>query len=233
MGRDRLMAVERGKSPVPLLNTPEETSAPMSGVGPRGIAFVIGPNRRQTIAVADTGTGRITRRLAPAKGVISSIAASPDGATLYFAADGSVWSIPTAGGDPRKITAGDAVIADPSGPGLVIARNESSHVRLFQVAPGGGAEKEIPVDGATPILSAFIPPGPIIKDGRMLVHLALPDSWFNPPAILDLTTGRLERLANNPLNDYGPTWTPDGGAIALQVGLRSTLWRFRPEGTAR
>ena len=56
------------------------------------------------------------------------------------------------------------------------------------------------------------------QDGRMLVHLALPDSWFNPPAILDLTTGRVTRLANNPLYDYGPTWTPD--ADTLEHGLR-------------
>jgi hypothetical protein len=75
-GRVRLMAAEKGKDPVPLLNTMEETAAPMTVVGTRTLAFVIGPEPRQTIAVADTGSGRISTRIAPGKGTIDSMTAS-------------------------------------------------------------------------------------------------------------------------------------------------------------
>src|SRR5262249_27225416 len=64
-GHSRMMAVEKGKDPVPLIATAEETAAPMSVVGPHEIAFMIGPSPHLTIAVANTATGRISQRLSP------------------------------------------------------------------------------------------------------------------------------------------------------------------------
>src|SRR4029079_3397499 len=69
-GHTRLMALEKGRDPVALANTPEETAAPMTVVGPRAIGFMIGPVPHQTIAVADVGSGRVERRIAPGKGRI-------------------------------------------------------------------------------------------------------------------------------------------------------------------
>jgi hypothetical protein len=40
-----LMAIEKGKNPVPLVITTEETAAPMTVAGPHAIAFAIGPFR--------------------------------------------------------------------------------------------------------------------------------------------------------------------------------------------
>ena len=51
-GRTRLMAVEKGKDPVPLVNTQEETAAPMTLAGPSEIAFVIGAAPHSTFALA-------------------------------------------------------------------------------------------------------------------------------------------------------------------------------------
>lgn len=112
-GRNRLVAIEKGKDPVPLTSTVEETSAPMTVAGPREIAFVIGPAPHQTIAVTDTASGRITRRIPLKKGEIISLASSPDGKTSYGAADGTIWSVSSSGGEPRRIRAGDSVVADP------------------------------------------------------------------------------------------------------------------------
>src|SRR5450432_583979 len=105
-GRARLMAVETGKDAVPLIATAEETAAPLTSVGPREIAFVMGPTPRETIAVAEIANGRITRRIAPGKGLINSLASSPDGKAIYFAAGNSVWVIPSSGGDARTICSG-------------------------------------------------------------------------------------------------------------------------------
>lgn len=91
-GMTRLLAVERGKVPVPLVNTSEETAAPMTALPGSRIAFAIGPEP-ETIAVADASNGRISARISPRKGSIQSLAASADGGTIYFAAGGSVWSI--------------------------------------------------------------------------------------------------------------------------------------------
>ena len=44
------------------------------------------------------------RRISPDKGVINSLASSPDGKTLYFAAGGTVWTIALSGGEARMIS---------------------------------------------------------------------------------------------------------------------------------
>jgi hypothetical protein len=63
----------------------------------------------------------------------------------------------------------------------------------------------------------------------MLVSLHPPDSWFNPPALLDMSSGRVTRLLNNGITDYHSlAWMPDGKIVATQLGARATIWKFTP-----
>jgi predicted Ser/Thr protein kinase len=228
-GRTRLMAVEQGKDPVPLVNTTEETAAPMTVAGPHALAFAIGPLPHHTIAIADTSNGRISGRISPGKGAITSLASTPEGATIYFAAGGAIWSVPAGGGDAHKIAGGEDVMWDPSRHGLVIVRRESSHMTLWRTTLEGGAERQIPMDSAAPLFEIFFSPGTIHPDGRMLVSLNPTDSWFNPPALLDMSSGRVTRLLNNGLTDYHSlAWMPDGKIVATQLGARATIWKFTP-----
>jgi len=229
-GMTRLLAVERGKVPVPLVNTSEETAAPMTALPGSRIAFAIGPEPHETIAVADASNGRISARISPRKGSIQSLAASADGGTIYFAAGGSVWSIAAGGGDATRICGGDWVVWNPSNGRLVVGRAESSQISLFDVPAGGGSERPIPFDRTSPLFNFYISPGTIRSDGQMLVTLNVADSWFNPLALLDLKTGRITRLAGDNASDlHSPAWTPDGGIIANRLGLVSTIWKFSPE----
>ena len=147
-GRMRLMVMAQGKSPEPLLKTQEESAAPMTAVAGNRIAFAVGPEPRETIALADTQTGRITGQLSPGKGVIQTLVASADGDTLFFTASGSVWSVATAGGEPRRICPGTWVLVHPAG-SLVVARNDGTQVRLFEVSAENGTERAIAVDPGT------------------------------------------------------------------------------------
>jgi len=229
LGRNRLMALADGKNPVPLVATTEATSEPMAAAGPRGIAFTIGRARQGSIAVAETSTGRITSRIAPGKGRISSITSSPDGKTLYFSAGGKIWSVPSAGGEPSLIRSGDGVAADPSGRSLVISTVESAKVRLFRFPLDGSAEHEIATDGSVPLAPESH--GSLRTDGRLLVVLAPLDSWFFVPGILDTNTGRITRLATDQLSHTRDlSWTPDGQIVEVRESVRSTLWRFQPVG---
>jgi hypothetical protein len=180
-----------------------------------------------SIAVANTSTGRITRRLSPGKGEIESIAASPDGRTLYFSAGNKIWSISVAGGEPRLIRTGHYVVTDPSGATLVISLAESSKMRLFQVPLRGGPEREITTDGSFPLFDYPLSPGALNDNGGLLLSLA--DSWFNRPALLDISTGRLAALPFDGMSDYhAMAWLPNGQIMALHKGLRSRLWLFQP-----
>jgi len=224
-GRMRLMLVESGKAPVSLLKTQEESAAPMAALAGNRIAFAIGPEPRETIAVADTHTGRIAGRVAPGKGVIQTLAASSDGATLYFTAAGSVWSVASAGGDPHRICAGDWVVTHPSG-ALIVTRNEAAQIQLFEVDPVRGTERAIPADSATRIYGL----GQVRSDSVMVAPMMAADSWFNPLALVDLKSGRSARQAGDGASDLiSAAWTSDGQIVALRQGLNATIWTFTPE----
>jgi hypothetical protein len=224
-GRMRLMLMESGKAPVPLLKTQDESAAPMAVLTGNRIAFAIGPEPRETIAVADAQTGRIAGRIAPGKGVVQTLAASSDGATLYFTAGGSVWSVASEGGDPRRICAGDWVATHPSGK-LIVTRNEAARIQLFEVDAVRGTERAIPADSATRLYAL----GQVRSDSVMVAPMMAADSWFNPLGLVDLKSGRSTRLAGDGASDLvSAAWTSDGQIVALRQGLNATIWTFTPE----
>jgi hypothetical protein len=231
--RIRLMAVQKGKDPAPLVNTNEETDAPVTTCGSREIAFMIGPAPHETIAFAEPASGRMVRTMAPGKGPVDSISCSPDGKTVYFAARGIVWSAPSAGPSTgnaaRKIRRGDGVVADPAGRRLVVQVQESLQLHRFSVPLDGGPEREIPADSSSPVAPISLSPNALRADGRLLTSLLPHDSWFNPPAFIDIANGRITRIPSDNLSDYQSIgWTPDGQVMALKIGLRATLWKFEP-----
>ena len=231
--RLRLMAVQKGKDPEPLVNTTEETAAPVATCGSREIAFMIGAEPHETIAFAEPASGRMVRTIAPGKGPVDSVSCSPDGKTVYFAARGIVWSTPSAGpsagSDARKIRPGDGVVADPSGRRIIVQTQESFQLHRFSVPLDGAPEREIPADSSFPVAPLPLSPNALRADGRLLAPLLLHDSWFNPPAFIDIASGRITRIPSDNLSDYQSIgWTPDGQVMALKIGLRATLWKFQP-----
>ena len=231
-GHDRLMAAEKGKDPIPLVNTQEETSGPMTLAGPREIAFVIGPAPHSTIAMADTATGRVTRRIAPGKGVIRALSASANGEMLYFCAAGSVWAVPSSGGEVRAVSTGEYAVVDLAGHSLIVVRGESSHIRMFHVPLDGTPEREIPLDHSLPLYGThggFFSSGSLDAKGRLLVALSPLDSWFNALGILDTDTGHIVRVpADSSSDHHSGVWTPDGRILFTQVPARATIWKFQP-----
>jgi hypothetical protein len=223
------MVVQKGKDPAVLVNTAEETMAPLATCGLHEVAFMIGPAPYETIAFTEPASGRIVRRIAPGKGPVSSVSCSPDGGTLYFSARGMIWSIPSSGGAARNIREGDRVVSDPAGRRLIVQVIDSSQLRLFSVPLDGSPEREIRLDHSIPLSRFPLSTGGLSPDGRLLVPLAPRDSWFNPPAVIDTATGRITRIPSDNQSDYRSMgWTRDGQVIALKNGLRATLWKFQP-----
>ena len=229
-GYDRLMAVQPGEAATPLVTTTEESAGPAAALGDTEVAFLIGPEPRQTIGVAALATGRVARRIALNKGSITALAAARDGRTLYSAAGGMVWAIPSAGGDAHPIRAGQVVAVDPDGRTLTITSTEGSRVRLFRVPLDGGAEQEIvPAAGIPVAYSYSSSPDAVGPEGRLAVPLAPPDTWFWPPGIID-RGGHVTRVPLDFMSDFHSiAWTSDGRLAALALNVRSRIWRFRRE----
>ncbi len=232
-GRDRLLVVTPGKEPVPFLDTPEESSTPATLVGDREVAFLAGPSAGRTIAVASLRDGRMVRRLTGAKGAgITSLAASPDGQTLYYVASGTIWAIPSTDGQPRKIRSGDSLAIDPANGDLIVKLNEKDAVRLVRVPAAGGPEQALAVPKEIHLAPTPLAPTAVGKDGRILTQITTSDSWFWPSAVLDSHTGALTKLPVRYLGDMTmPGWTSDGRVALAGLPLKSNMWRFRPRNS--
>jgi len=229
-GHVRLIVATKDKDPVPLVSTAEETGPPVTPTGPGELAFAIGPAPRQTIAIADVSKNRITRRLQPGKGALYSLAASPDGRTVYLAAGGRIWSMPKEGGEIREICQGSEVVAHPDGRSLVVVVYENSKAHLFQVPLDGSTRREIVLEAGHYLNTGFpLSPGSIRPDGRMLLSLLPLDTWFNPIGLVDLNTGRVAQKWAESQSDYHTmAWAPDGRIVALRMGMRGAIWKFSP-----
>ena len=233
-GSRHLTVIEPGKVPRPLIMTQENTSDPVTGVGPSQVAFLIWSESRPTIALAALATGRITSRIAFDKGEVKSLASSADGQTLYVGAGGTIWSLPVAGGEPQKIRAGDSAAVgppDPSGQHLFVEVTETLRTRLFDVPLDGKPEREIPLNGPFHLTGEPLVASAIDPDSRLFVPLASPDDWFYLPGVVDLATGRMTRIPVDHFGDYHFLLRkPDGQLIAGAWDFRSSLWRFRLKG---
>src|SRR5439155_16949267 len=136
----------------PLVDTAEETHLPAVLLPDNQAPFLAGAGSDQTIVIASAGEGRIIRRLTGSKGAsVNSLAASPDGTTLYYTAEGTLWAIPAADGTPRKISAGDGVAVDPNGKDLIVNLVEKSGVHLVRIPLSGGPQQDIQVQSDIPM----------------------------------------------------------------------------------
>ena len=229
-GRPRLLLGSAGGDFSPLLETREETGPPIVRMGKDEVALMVGSRPARAVAIASVREGRIVRRFEATEGKdVAALAASPDGQSLYYVSSGTLWSIPSEGGAPRKICAGDGMAVDPNGRDLIVNLNEQEHVRLLRVSLSGGPPQEIRVKSDVPLGPFPVGPSAVSKNGKAVVGVVPLDSWFFRLAILDLTTGELKIIPINYAGDINVTgWASDDRILATATPMRAHIWRFRP-----
>ncbi len=202
----------------------------MALVGRDRVAFMLGSPPDQVLALASTSDGRIERRLEfISASDIESVAGSPDGRTLYFAASGQVVALDLETDALSDLHPGAAVTIDPGGEYAVVALVEQDVIRLVKVLLADKRVEEIPNRSEFTFANDPLTPNAIARDGRIAVRIAQSDSWFWPTGILDPATGRIEQAWPDIDADMDAGWDEDGRLIGVARYTNSRLWRFVPQ----
>jgi Tol biopolymer transport system component/predicted Ser/Thr protein kinase len=229
-GRYRLLIARSGKAAAPLLETQEESTTPVAPVGNDAVAFLIGTLPNQAIAVASISSGRPVQRLDATRGVaVTSLTCPADGKTLYYTAGGSVWSIATSGGEPKRLGPGDSVTMNAAHDGLIVRLADRHGLRIAKMSLTGSSTEPLSFSQEFRVVDTS-PLGPtaVSKDGKLLVQVSSGSMWTWPAALMDLHSGRAQLLPlSYPADANGATWAPDGSVVMVAQPLRSSMWRFR------
>jgi Tol biopolymer transport system component len=228
-GGRRMLIGKPGGDFLPLLDSSEESAAPATSLGGDEVALVVGSGNDAQVVIVSVAEGRVIRWLQGSKGKhIDSLASSPDSKTLYFGAEGAIWSIPVSDGVPLKITNGDCLAVNPNGRELVVMVNQTSSPFLTRVFPAGGEAKKIPVESGFSLAAVPLGSHGIDKNGKLLVTVSPADSWFYRVAILDPGTGRITPVNVTYSGDtLTANWGEDGRILAVGLPLKGHIWRFR------
>jgi sugar lactone lactonase YvrE len=231
-GRRRLFVASPGKEPKAFTDAAiEESSPPITRVGVDTIGFLLGTAPKQVIALASAADGRLQRRIDIPQGAqITCMAGSPDGKAIYYISNSTLWMLPAAGGEARKLTAADAIALHPKTGEIVLQRNAAAGVRYFRYDASSGREQQIEIrsaearPGVGPLSSRAI-----AADGRMVLPINVPDLWAWSVGLFDPVSQSIKRVPmltpSGGLNSVA--WTDDGQIVFTGVTWQSSIWRFR------
>jgi hypothetical protein len=234
-GRRQILVTGEGGDLRPFTGLSEPTFGPATLAGRDAAAFLTGPSAAPPLlAVVARADGRLIKKHALPKGAIpSSLAASRDGRTIFFADGGTIWSVDAASGAAKAFCPGHGVAGDPSADDVLVQRNAATGVQLVRIPIATRTETPVLTAGPLRLAPAPLSGGAVGPDGRILVSAVSPETWRPVPAVLDPATGSLTLV---PVRASGEiltaSWGRGGTILAMTLGTNGELWSFRPKDEA-
>ena len=231
-GKIRLQVYQAGVGLENLLQTSEPNDEPVVRIGTDLIGFSLGAWGSRNIAIARLSNGQIVKRFRFDASAVRSLAATPDGTTLYFSDGAQVWSIATQADESAKpvaVTTGASVAIDAGGKYLYIVRTRSVPRPLVRIPIAGGPAETFAIPAKYTIADDPLSPASVDASGRIVFEIDSPDSWFERLALIDPSRKSFTVIPIRFTGDlWSPAWLSDGRIAAIGEGIDSSLWRYRP-----
>ncbi len=180
----------------------------------------------------------------------SAAAWSPDGQTLVYSMQGSLWIQRYGDSGARQLTDGPGYDYQPDwspdGRWIVYASYRHDAVELHAVEPSSGVEHTLIADGSVNVEPRISPDGSRLVwvstsyEGRFHVFVAdfADGTLKNAKRVTEDVDSRLPRYYYSRYDHYiSPTWSPDGTELLLvsnrnKIWGSGSFWRMRAEAGA-
>ena len=167
------------------------------------------------------------------EGTSMSVTMSPDRRTLAIDLQGSIWTLPAAGGVARQVT--DAYndarhpTFSPDGRTIVFQGYRAGGYDIWAISPDGSNQRQLttgPFDDREPAWSHDGTRVAFSSDRGESISAGQAGTGNYNVWILDVRSGALTQVTKDRADDFMPTWSPDDREIAF-ISTRAggqTMW---------
>jgi len=196
------------------------------------IAFTSYLRNNPDLYVVSAGGGR-ARRVSKATGLNTGAAWGPGGRvlalTMSYEGNSEIYKIdPSEGRVEARLTNNPAIDSSPcfspDGSQIAFVSNRQGSPQIFVMSASGGGAKRVTFQGKYNQTPRFSPRA----DKPQLAFTGRDERGVFDIFILDLKSGRIDRLTQGKGSNLDPTWSPDGRLLAY-VSSRGGLYVQNPE----
>ena len=195
------------------------------------IAFTSYMKNNPDLYIVSSGGGR-ARRVSKQTGLNTGAAWAPDGhslaLTMSYEGNAEIYRIGADGGQQARLTSNQAIDSSPSyspdGSQIAFVSNRGGSPQIYLMSAGGGGAKRVTFQGKYNQTPRWSPRA----DKPQIAFTGRDERGVFDVFILDVKSGRIDRLTQGKGSNLDPTWSPDGRLIAY-VSSRGGLFVQNPE----
>jgi TolB protein len=195
------------------------------------IAFTSYLRNNPDLYIVASGGGR-ARRTSKQVGLNTGAAWAPDGRglalTMSYEGNAEIYRIGTDGAVQARLTNNPAIDSSPSfspdGGQIAFVSNRGGSPQIYVMSASGGGAKRATFQGKYNQTPRWNPRA----DKPQIVFTGRDERGVFDIFILDVKSGKIDRLTQGKGSNLDPTWSPDGRLVAY-VSSRGGLWVQNPE----